>query len=173
MSEIILVTGGARSGKSSFAEHLLSGIRSKTYLATAPVTDDEMRVRIERHKARRAEDSWCNVEEQFDLAGVIAGTKTDALLVDCLTLWISNLMYRNPDFSEPDSARESDFLVSALKSYRGKAVLVINEVGFGIVPENKLARTFRDCSGRCAQTIAAVADQVWLTVCGIPLKIKG
>ena len=117
-----------------------------------------------------------NIEEQYDLVSALHRAEEEhceAVLVDCLTLWISNLMFRNESFSETDMRNETEKLITALKAFPGTAVLVINEVGQGIVPENALARRFRDCSGRCGQMIAAAADEVWYCVCGIPMKIKG
>jgi adenosylcobinamide kinase/adenosylcobinamide-phosphate guanylyltransferase len=97
----------------------------------------------------------------------------EAILVDCLTIWINNLMFRNANFTESEMRLETEKLIGSLKAFPGLAVLVISEVGQGIVPENAQARLFRDCSGRCGQMIAAAADEVWYCVCGIPWKIKG
>ncbi len=175
MSEIILVTGGARSGKSVFAEQLAyqKGLR-RGYLATCPVLDEEMRERVERHKIRREQHNWKTVEEEVDLCGAFDILKDrDVVLVDCLTLWINNLLFRNPDFRESDMSRETDRLLLFLNNYPPTVIFVLNEVGLGIVPENPLSRTFRDCSGRCGQKIAAAAKEVYFTVCGIAQKIKG
>ena len=177
MNRIILVTGGARSGKSVFAENLTAAFAGRrAYIATAPVTDGEMAQRVKAHWERRAGNGWSNIEEQCDLVSALRRAEelhAEAVLVDCLTLWISNLMFRSGSFSEADMCAETEKLTAALKTFPGTAVLVISEVGQGIVPENALARRFRDCSGRCGQMIAADADEVWYCVCGIPMKIKG
>ena len=177
MNKIILVTGGARSGKSVFAENCTAAFAGRrAYIATAPVTDGEMAQRVKAHQERRAGNGWFNIEEQCDLVSALHRAEelhAEAVLVDCLTLWISNLMFRNESFSETDMRNETDKLTAALKTFPGTAVLVISEVGQGIVPENALARRFRDCSGHCGQAIAAAADEVWCCVCGIPVKIKG
>ena len=175
MNKIILVTGGARSGKSVFAEKctdFASGNRA--YIATAHITDEEMMRRVKAHRERRTGNGWTNIEEEYDLAAALECARSkDAVLVDCLSVWINNLMFRDPAFSEKDMTRETERLTAALKAFPGTAVLVLNEVGQGIVPANELARRFRDCSGRCGQMIAAAADEVWYCVCGIPMKIKG
>lgn len=177
MNKIILVTGGARSGKSVFAEKCTAEHAGKrAYIATAHIMDPEMAERVRLHRERRSGQGWSNIEEEYDLASALAraeGRHAEAVLVDCLTVWINNLMFRSDGFSEADMGRETEKLIAALRSFPGLAVLVINEVGQGIVPENELARRFRDCSGRCGQMIAAAADEVWYCVCGIPMKIKG
>ena len=175
MNKIILVTGGSRSGKSVFAEQCTDfAAGNRAYIATSHITDDEMMRRVKAHQDRRAGNGWANIEEEYDLAAALEQARgNDAVLVDCLSVWINNLMFRDPAFSEADMVRETGRLTAALKAFPGVIVLVINEVGQGIVPENELARRFRDCSGRCGQMIAAVADEVWYCVCGIPMKIKG
>lgn len=177
VNKIILVTGGARSGKSVFAEKCTgSHIGKRAYVATAHITDPEMAARVKLHRERRAGQGWINLEEEYDLAAALkrAGDAgAEAVLVDCLTVWISNLLFRSADFSEAEMAAQTEKLIPALKAFPGVVVLVIGEVGQGIVPANELARRFRDCSGRCGQLIAAAADEVWYCVCGIPMKIKG
>ena len=175
MNKVILVTGGARSGKSVFAEKCTDfAAGNRAYVATAQITDEEMAHRVKIHQARRAGNGWTNIEENYDLAATLGqARKHDAVLVDCLSVWIGNLMFRDAAFSEEDMARETERLTAALKAFPGVVVLVISEVGQGIVPANELARRFRDCSGRCGQMIAAAADEVWYCVCGIPVKIKG
>ena len=177
MSKIILVTGGARSGKSVFAEKCTSEYAGKrAYIATAHVFDDEMAQRVKLHRERRAGLGWQTIEEEYDLNAALKQAqeqKNEAVLVDCLTIWINNLMFRNEKFTEAEMRLETERLIGSLKAFPGLAVLVINEVGQGIVPENAQARLFRDCSGRCGQMIAASADEVWYCVCGIPWKIKG
>ncbi len=173
--ELVLVTGGARSGKSTFAESLLDDCRKKFYIATAPKLDAEMIRRVELHQARRAEKNWSTIEEELNLAGALkraAEAGADGVLVDCLTLWLNNLLYHRRDFREPDMPVTLEPVLEAAGDFPGRCVLVLNEVGMGIVPETELARTFRDVSGRCGQLIAARADHVYLTVCGIPLTVK-
>ena len=179
MAEVILVTGGCRSGKSAFAERLVREAEpeKRFYLATCPVLDAELENRVRLHRERRAADHWTTIEEQTDLVAALERCGSGAVLVDCLTLWISNLMYaaeqKNLVFSEDDMRAECGRLQRACLSFDGTIVLVMNEVGLGIVPENEVARRFRDCSGRCGQMMASFANQVYLTVCGIPMKLKG
>lgn len=180
MAEVILVTGGCRSGKSAFAEKLVREADSENrfYIATCPVVDAEMAERVRRHQERRAADRWITIEEETDLVSALRRcTAGSAVLVDCLTLWISNLMYaadqKNRLFGEDEMRAECERFQAACAAFDGTIVLVLNEVGLGIVPENEIARRFRDCSGRCGQMIASFADRVYLTVCGIPMKLKG
>jgi adenosylcobinamide kinase/adenosylcobinamide-phosphate guanylyltransferase len=163
---LTLVLGGARSGKSRHAESLITaGPPPWVYVATAEPLDDEMTARIAAHRARRGA-GWCDVEAPRELAAALAGIH-DAALVDCLTLWLSNLMLADADI-EAEAVR----LESALASMAAPVVLVSNEVGFGIVPDNPLARRFRDAQGRLNQRIAARADRVVLMVAGLPLVVK-
>ena len=166
-SSVSLVLGGARSGKSRYAEGLLSLHAGKRiYLATAEPGDAEMRARIEDHRHRRG-TSWRTVEAPLDIAPVIAGAGDDAILLDCLTLWLANLMSAGRDISKAE--RE---LRSALGDVRAPVVLVSNEVGLGIVPDNALAREFRDHAGRLNQAMAALADRVFFLAAGLPLTLK-
>ncbi|MDR6632867.1 adenosylcobinamide kinase/adenosylcobinamide-phosphate guanylyltransferase [Phyllobacterium sp. 1468] len=164
------VLGGARSGKSAFAEGLIeaSGMDA-VYLATGRAWDVEMSERIAQHKQRRG-GSWTTIEEPLDLVDVLqrecVGNR--AVLVDCLTLWLTNLM-----MSEKDIETETARLVAALKKLKGAVVLVSNEVGLGIVPENRMARDFRDHAGRLHQAVAGAAAQVYFVAAGLPLKMKG
>ncbi len=165
-----LVLGGARSGKSRYAEELIEGCGKGLYLATAEAIagDGEMAARIALHKERRGE-IWQTVEEPLDLAGIItSSTEADRpVLVDCLTLWLSNLMFAKRDIEAATAE-----LVAALEQSQGPVVLVSNEVGLGIVPENALAREFRDCAGRMNQVVARACDRVVFMAAGLPLILK-
>ena len=165
----VLVLGGARSGKSSYAEALLSaydGVR--IYIATAEAQDAEMAARIAKHRARRGSD-WHTVEQPLNLVAALEAhcRPTGAVLVDCLTLWLSNLMVASRDI-----AAETAGLTDALVRLPGRAVLVSNAVGLGIVPDNKMARDFRDHAGRLNQAVAEVADEAVFVVAGLPLRLK-
>jgi adenosylcobinamide kinase / adenosylcobinamide-phosphate guanylyltransferase len=168
--EVIFVLGGARSGKSSFAEGLIetSGLEP-VYLATGRAWDDEMSERIGHHKARRG-FRWTTVEEPMDLAGKLESLASAdrAILVDCLTLWLTNLMMAESDI-EAEVAR----LTNTLSNLKGTIILVSNEVGLGIVPENRMAREFRDHAGRLHQAVATAAAKVYFVAAGLPLKMKG
>lgn len=165
---ITLVLGGARSGKSRYAESLITAAPPPwIYVATAHPGDAEMAERIARHQARRAR-GWQTHEAPHDLAAAISAPPEDApLLIDCLTLWLSNRM-----LTDADIERETDALAAALALRAGRIVLVSNEVGAGIVPENALARRFRDAQGRLNQRFAARADTVVLMVAGLPITVK-
>ena len=166
-SSVSLVLGGARSGKSRYAEGLLSlHTGNRIYLATAEPGDAEMRARIEDHRRRRG-TSWRTVEAPLDVIPVIARAGDDAVLLDCLTLWLANLMSAGRDIGKAE--RE---LWSALGDVRAPVVLVSNEVGLGIVPDNALAREFRDHAGRLNQAMAALADRVFFLAAGLPLTLK-
>ena len=166
--ELTLVLGGARSGKSRFAESLITRHTPPwLYVATAEAGDAEMAVRIAAHKARRGPD-WMTIEAPHDLASVLAEQGKRPVLVDCLTLWLSNLMLANSDIDVAVARLEQ-----ALEQANGPVVLVANEVGSGVVPENALARRFRDLQGQLNQQLAARADRVVLVVAGLPLFVKG
>jgi adenosylcobinamide kinase/adenosylcobinamide-phosphate guanylyltransferase len=167
---VTLVLGGARSGKSVFGETLVLGSGLEpVYVATAQAWDDEMRQRIGTHKARRGAE-WVSVEEADDLDSVLKREARPgrAVLVDCLTVWITNLM-----MAEADVAARSRRLCDTLAGIESPVVLVSNEVGLGIVPENAMARAFRDHAGRLHQDIAALAATVYFVAAGLPLKMKG
>jgi adenosylcobinamide kinase / adenosylcobinamide-phosphate guanylyltransferase len=169
--QIILVTGGARSGKSKYAEQRAAELGSrKLYVATAEANDEEMRLRIAEHKKRRS-DRWTTVEEPVDLAGVLQAQcgRMDCVLVDCLTLWLSNLLLRG-DEKHVESKFEE--LMQILRGLDFDLILVSNEVGSGIVPDNPLARHFRDLAGWANQRIGTVATEVILMVAGIPMVVK-
>ena len=175
-TDLTLVTGGARSGKSRYALSLLEGSASVTFIATAEALDDDMRRRIARHRAERPA-SWSTVEAPRDLAVALEGVPADAaVVVDCLTLWVSNLLMSAGDAAGSDEpwypADEVDAAVAALERRPGKTVVVTNEVGLGVVPPTPLGRAYRDALGRVNQRVAAVADGVVLLVAGIPWTIK-
>lgn len=165
---VILITGGARSGKSKRAEARARAFPGRpVYIATAHALDAEMAERIAQHRARRGND-WIEREAPLDLSQAL--TETDgggARLVDCLTLWLSNLFHAGRNWSD-----EAALLADALKRQRSPVILVTNEVGLGIVPDNALARTFRDAAGILNQTTASVADEVEFVVAGLPVKVK-
>ena len=167
-ARLTLVLGGARSGKSRYAETLITALPPPwIYLATAQALDAEMTARIEAHQARRGA-GWCTVEAPRELAGALAAHAQAPVLVDCLTLWLSNLM-----MADARVDAEFDRLELALKEANAPVVMVANEVGSGIVPDNALARRFRDLQGGLNQRIAGRADHVVLLVAGLPLFVKG
>jgi adenosylcobinamide kinase / adenosylcobinamide-phosphate guanylyltransferase len=163
-----LLLGGARSGKSAHAERLVTAAPAPwTYIATAQAFDDEMTERVALHQGRR-EEGWQTVDAPLDLAVAIAGVPDgQPLLIDCLTLWLSNHLLADHDV-EAESMKLADILAKP----RGNWVVVANEVGLGIVPDNALARKFRDAAGRLNQKVAAKADRVLFMVAGLPLQVK-
>ena len=165
---LTLVLGGVRSGKSRHAEVLIEAQGAAwRYLATAQALDDEMAERIALHRARRG-TGWTTVEAPLDLAAALAETPDgQPVLVDCLTIWLSNVIGAGRD---PEA--EADRLAATLARPRGPWIAVSNEVGLGIIPENPLARSFADAAGRLNQTIAAEADHVVLMVAGLPLTVR-
>lgn len=166
----VLVLGGARSGKSSFSEKLVeaSGL-AMHYVATGRAWDDEMRERIDHHRARRGE-GWTTHEEPLDLVSLLTRIDDEnrVVLVDCLTLWVTNLMMEGRDM-----AAEFAALAAFLPEARARLVFVSNEVGLGIVPENRMARDFRDHAGRLHQIVAEKSAEVYFVAAGLPLKMKG
>jgi adenosylcobinamide kinase/adenosylcobinamide-phosphate guanylyltransferase len=178
MAELILITGGSRSGKSAFAQQLAEGIiGSRVFLATCPQTDPEMTERIRRHQADRKNRGWQSVEEPLQPAKQLVGLAPETtVLIDCLTLWVNNLQYEaekaGREILEDQVAEQAAELARIAGQHRGTVIMVTNEVGLGIVPDNALARRYRDLVGRCNQVIGAAADKVFLVTCGIPLQIK-
>ena len=165
-----LILGGARSGKSTRAQTLAEDIsQDRLYVATAEAGDDEMAARIARHQADRG-DGWRTIEAPLDIAEVINkhATQDNVMLVDCLTLWLSNLMH-----SKRDEEMETEKLCLSISSAKGSIVLVSNEVGLGLVPETPLGRKFRDAQGRLNQRVATVCDRVEFVAAGLPLTLKG
>ncbi|OLP56606.1 bifunctional adenosylcobinamide kinase/adenosylcobinamide-phosphate guanylyltransferase [Rhizobium rhizosphaerae] len=167
---LTLVLGGARSGKSRFSEALAEACGlERHYIATAQAFDPEMEERLAHHKARR-DQAWTTHEEPLDLVGVLRDVALPGriVLVDCLTLWVTNLM-----MAERQVDAEGERLAAALSTLSAPVILVSNEVGLGIVPDNAMARVFRDHAGRLHQAIAAVADTVYFIAAGLPLTMKG
>jgi len=166
---VILVLGGARSGKSRYAESLVTAQpRPWVYIATAEAHDDEMAARIAAHQARRAA-GWQTIEAPHELPEALrAAPQEAAVLIDCLTLWLSNVMHAKFDIDEITQSLEE-----ALGARAGTTVLVSNEVGLSIVPDNALARSFRDAQGLLNQHLAAIASRVVFMVAGLPLTVKG
>ncbi|WP_025899660.1 bifunctional adenosylcobinamide kinase/adenosylcobinamide-phosphate guanylyltransferase [Sneathiella glossodoripedis] len=168
-SKITFVLGGARSGKSRFAEQLAidSGL-NKIYVATSQIFDAEMQERVNLHQQSRGGD-WITIEEPIDL-GKILKTQTGSgniLLIDCLTLWLTNLVLAERNIEDAGNS-----ICDALQQANGPVILVSNEVGLGIVPENEMARRFRDHAGILHQKIAALADRVYLITAGLPQQLK-
>ncbi|MGD9157866.1 MAG: bifunctional adenosylcobinamide kinase/adenosylcobinamide-phosphate guanylyltransferase [Desulfobacteraceae bacterium] len=169
----VLVLGGARSGKSSFALDLCNKLEGKRYFfATAQAFDDEMEDRIKRHQEERGSE-WNTVEETVDIYQKIKDIDDEdtIVLVDCLTLWLSNL-YMKYESGTDMIYEKIDELVAGLPNIKGRIVLVSNEVGMGIVPENKLARSYRDAAGAMNRKIAEKADKVVITFSGMPMVLK-
>jgi adenosylcobinamide kinase / adenosylcobinamide-phosphate guanylyltransferase len=164
----LLVLGGARSGKSRYAEGLIEAAGGGTYVATAEAGDGEMAARIRVHRARRGA-GWTTVEAPLALVEALheADAAGRPILVDCLTLWLSNLM-----LAERDAAAEVECLAAALPRIASPVVLVANEVGLGIVPDNALARRFRDLAGHANQRLAAMAERVVFVAAGLPLVLR-
>ncbi len=196
MAEIVLVTGGSRSGKSRYAQELAESMAgTRTFIATCPVVDEEMAERIRRHQRARG-SGWITIEETVDLPGALRrAAGSGVVLVDCLTLWVNNLLYEetllsagedraggldvpaghagSSGLSEDEMEERCREVLRACADLSGTVIFVTNEVGMGIVPENALSRRFRDLAGRCNQVVARGADRVVLMVSGIAATIKG
>jgi len=178
MARIILITGGSRSGKSAYAQSLAEALPGpRVYVATCPVIDPEMDARVKTHREARSASDWETIEEPVDLAGTFGrAVGYRVVLVDCLTLWVNNLLYeaegRGADFTEEETAVRCREVIDACGVFPGTVIFVANELGMGIVPENEPARRFRDCAGRMNQLIAAAAETVTLVVAGLPLILK-
>ncbi len=185
MGKITFITGGARSGKSSFAESLLRGKDDVLYIATALPFDGEMKERIKKHREERNRN-WKTVEAYRDLKDIIVKEAPGGgyILLDCLTIMVSNLMVINninwqkaetSVIQETEKMIESEvqMLMEGASVFRGETIIVSNEIGMGVVPPTPLGRHFRDMAGRANQFVAGEADEVYLLVSGIPLKIKG
>ncbi len=179
MARIILITGGARSGKSSYAlqrAELLA--KKRLFVATCPKVDAEMTERIRRHQQERAGRGWVTVETETDLSAVFTGQNMvfDVVLIDCMTLWVNNVLFTEESCGTAvDDSRISvlcDKWLEATRHFAGTVICVTNEVGLGIVPDNVQARNYRDLVGTCNQLIGREADEVVLVSCGIPLVLK-
>jgi len=179
VSTIILVTGGSRSGKSAHALRLAESRPGPwTFVATCPAIDEEMAKKIEVHRRERNAGTWTTIEEEIDLAGaIVRAGAVGVVLVDCLTLWINNLMYRatmlGREVTEQEVAGLTAAVVRAARSAPGTVIFVTNEVGLGIVPPDASTRLYRNLVGRCGQAIAEAADAAVLVVCGLPITLKG
>lgn len=177
MARTIFITGGARSGKSRYAEQVTLGFGGKPgYLATAQALDQEIGERITKHRQRRG-DVWQTIEEPLNLSQALAGSDGvfTAILVDCLTLWLTNLLFLHEDLGDETEDRimeEVQRLAMTLRGMTTPVIIVTNEVGMGIVPEHRLGRLFRDIAGQANQILAAAADEAWLVTSGIPLRLK-
>lgn len=169
MAEIILITGGTKSGKSRMALSLAVDARSRIFVATAEARDEEMQARIARHRQERGED-WITIEETFDLESVLRNHPEGTLVLDCLTLWLSNAIERR--LSPKDIEERSALWIEAAKGRNSTTIIVTNEVGLGIVPVTELGRMFRDLSGSLNQRVASVANHVIFMVSGLPLYLK-
>ncbi len=175
MSRKIFVLGGAKSGKSRFAQNLAESFQGKrTYIATALPIDDEMKDKIEKHKNNRNPELWHNlIEEPYELPEILMklNNNTDVVLVDCLTVWLSNIFMKFED--DYDKILEKiNLLENAIMNLKYNIVLVSNEVGMGIVPANKLARIFREFSGIMNQKVASISDEFYLFFCGYSIRLK-
>lgn len=169
LPRLTLVLGGARSGKSRHAEQMVEAAGGGWYIATAQAFDAEMTDRIAHHRQRRG-DLWQTLEEPLDLPGALASLagQNRPVLVDCLTLWVSNLLLADRDIA----AAQAD-LLACLAALPVPVLLIANETGLGIVPDNALARRFRDAAGLLNQAVAAQAERVELLVAGLPMRVKG
>lgn len=177
MSKTIFITGGARSGKSIFAEKMALEFDSPLcYLATAQALDNEMEERVKLHRERRG-GQWHTQEEPLALARALQDCdgRYQVILVDCITLWLSNLLFAYENLEDELEERimtDVGQLAKCLREMTTPVILVSNEVGMGIVPDNRLARLYRDIAGKANQLLAAAADEVHVVISGIPLKLK-
>ncbi|MFC1592016.1 bifunctional adenosylcobinamide kinase/adenosylcobinamide-phosphate guanylyltransferase [Thermodesulfobacteriota bacterium] len=173
MKEIVLITGGVKSGKSSWAlEYAEKDTAARAFIATATARDEDMAARIRAHQAERAQ-RWTTIEEPGAIAGLIetAAADYDVVLVDCLTLWVSNLLTLE-ELPRDEILQRCAELAGVLERVRGRVLLVTNEVAMGIMPADALSRRYQELLGRLNSDIGRIADSVYLMVCGIPQKIK-
>ena len=179
MAKIVLITGGARSGKSSFALEMAEAISPKrVFIATCPQVDVEMSARVRRHQKEREGRGWATIETETGLAALFDNEcrDYDVVLLDCITLWVNNVLFSGsaepPELSDQKIGQLCRQWLAAAELCPGTVICVSNEVGLGIVPDNKLARLYRDLVGTCNQLIAKAASEVILVSCGIPLFLK-
>lgn len=170
-SRLILVLGGAASGKSQAALDLAGQVGPRAFVATGQALDREMQIRIKRHQATRPSD-WVTAEIPSDIAAWFTEntSKFQTIVLDCLTLWLSNLQGRR--LNALAISKATDDLLHAIRATRARVVIVSNELGLGLVPATKVVRGFRDLAGRVNQQVAAEADEVYLTISGLPLRLK-
>ena len=179
MARIVVVTGGCRSGKSVYAQKMAEALPGRrAFVATCPPIDEEMKARIQKHQDARCGMGWDTIEEPIDLPGVLRNSPGyEVLLIDCLTLWINNLMYRADQEGHQVEEHAIELrchdLLKACSKWTGTIIFVTNEVGMGIVPEDPVTRRYRDLVGKCNRVIAEGSGSVFLMVCGIPTKLKG
>ncbi|MBF0274641.1 MAG: bifunctional adenosylcobinamide kinase/adenosylcobinamide-phosphate guanylyltransferase [Nitrospinae bacterium] len=167
--KIILITGGAKSGKSRIALDKASSFAHKVFIATAEAKDDEMMVKIQKHKEERGND-WLTIEEPLNLVEAIRSIREDSvILIDCITLWLTNLMM---NFTSDEIEKKIDAFIELLKQSPNSFILVTNEVGMGVVPTSDMGRRFIELSGRTNQKLATVSPTVLMAVSGLPLVIK-
>ncbi|MEA3241079.1 MAG: bifunctional adenosylcobinamide kinase/adenosylcobinamide-phosphate guanylyltransferase [Pseudomonadota bacterium] len=170
----ILVTGGARSGKSAFAQKMAEDLPGpRAYLATAQILDNEMAQRVARHQAQRGQAWQATIEEPYALDTSLrqAASHYPVIMVDCITLWLTNILLSNQENSGI-VMQKVEQLITSLPGCVSTIIMVTNEIGLGIVPDNPLARQFRDLAGFANQKLAAACDSVYLLSCGLPLKLK-
>lgn len=178
MSLCVLITGGSRSGKSAYAQQWAESLPGERgFVATCPVIDVEMECRVAAHRHARLGKGWHTLEEPIHLAETIRNAKhLPVLLVDCLTLWVNNLLYeaeqRGETLSEAAVSLACQEILQAAREHGGTILFVTNELGMGIIPENRQARLFKDLAGRANQVVAKECEKVVLVVCGQPLRIK-
>jgi len=170
---VLLVTGGGRSGKSRYALQRAAAYERKGFVATAEAFDDEMRIRIEKHRQERA-GRFLTVEAPVALADAICGLsgRVDVAVVDCLTVWLGNLMHKQGVDDDTGTYPELELLLDLLADPPMDVILVTNEVGLGIIPGDSLSRAYRDLAGIMNQRVAAAADEVVMVVCGLPMVLK-
>ena len=178
MSRLIYISGGCRSGKSAYAQSLAENTPGRrVYLATCPPIDTEMEQRIALHQQQRTNKEWKTIEAPLDLAGAVTQAQDfDVLLIDCLTLWVNNLLYEAEQGGSPVTeqtiSKQCTELVTVCRKSKQTIIFVSNELGMGLVPADSVSRRYRDCLGRCNQTIAKLADEAVFMVSGIPLTLK-
>ncbi|MBF0291728.1 MAG: bifunctional adenosylcobinamide kinase/adenosylcobinamide-phosphate guanylyltransferase [Nitrospinae bacterium] len=174
MGQLILVTGGQRSGKSAFALKVAQGVSTSRYfIATAEAGDGEMEERIEKHRKEREQSGWTTIEEQLDIPSALRSVPEGSVaIVDCLTLWVNNLMM-NGVLTESEAADRARLALKAARESGASFVFVTSEVGMGVVPMSKEGRLYCDLLGRVNQRVAMESDHVYLLVSGLPLALKG